>query len=86
MTVEIRTTATGIPRQYVIGKPEVALATGCPGTEGDAPPDQTIVWDQFETKVYSHEIFNLEEVTDLFIAYFRDGDVDPSYRRRLLSL
>ncbi|RIJ78758.1 hypothetical protein D1871_02150 [Nakamurella silvestris] len=86
MTVEIRTTVTGVPRQYVIGKPEVALGSSYPSTQSDVPPDQAIVWDQFETKVYPHEVFNLEEVTDLFIAYYMDGDVDLSYRRRLLSL
>jgi hypothetical protein len=39
-----------------------------------------------ETFVQPNEVFDVEEVGELFIAYFRTGDVPSRYRRRRLEL
>lgn len=76
MTVEVRRPHGDGYSHCVVGRPS---GKGGPATE-------TIEWDGVETAVQANEVFDVEEVGVLFVAYFRAGDVPSRYRCRRLDL
>ena len=53
------------------------------GRRGD---DEVIVWNGCNTTVRSNEVFASPEVAELFVAFYRVGDVSEPYVRRPLDL
>ena len=57
------------------------------GHAATAPtPDVAISWKENMTWVYSHEVFDADEATRLFVSYYQTGDVPPGYAKRPLDL
>jgi hypothetical protein len=78
LTAEMRRLANGVPVQYVIGRPKPMA--------NDADREVIISWAQFKAVVHQNEALTMEEVIELFIAYYRTGDIPASWSRRLLHL
>jgi hypothetical protein len=76
MTVEVRRRNGDGYSQFVVG--------GATGNGGRAT--ETIEWDGVKTVVHPNEVFGVDEVAELFIEYFRTGDVPTHYRCRRLDL
>lgn len=78
MTVEIRRIEAGKPKQYVIGHDG-------PNADDDRA-DEVIKWNGVETRVHRTEVFERDEVADLFISYRATGLVPETYALRPLEL
>ncbi|MCO7204019.1 hypothetical protein NH287_11030 [Microbacterium sp. CnD16-F] len=79
VTVEVRSVDTfGAAHQCTVGTP----ATGLP-----SEPTETIRWDsgRHSTRVFTKEVFTLDEAADLFIAYYRDDRVPAESTLRELG-
>lgn len=79
MTVEIRELVEREPRQYAIGR-------RVPEDERASLRTEIIAWDGVETKVFTNEVFDIDEVIVLFLAYYRTGKVPSDYSLRLLEI
>jgi hypothetical protein len=78
MMVEIREIADVLPRQLVLGH-------GTEAADSQGVPKEIVRWNGCETTVRSHEVFEASEVAELFVAYYRTGDVSADYTRRPLD-
>ncbi len=79
MIAEVRELVDGSACQYAIGR-----ASG--GAEDEDAADVIVPWDGIETRVRPNEVLDGREVADLFLSYYRTGELPPSYARRLLEL
>lgn len=79
MVTEIRKTVDGSPRQFAVGH---IITDSDP--QGSA--SVSVHWDDSATLACPNEIFEANEVADLFIAYYKYGSVPGRYSLRLLTL
>jgi hypothetical protein len=87
LTAEVREVVDGAAHQYVIGRPPEPPADPAaepPADPGDA--DEIVPWGGHEAHVRPNEVLNGREVSDLFLSYYRTGEIPSSYTRRPLDL
>lgn len=77
MTIEIRRFEGGAPRQYAAGRSI--------SDRNDTNAETVIRWNGGETKVFSNEVFTVEEAADLFAIYLENADVPETHLLRPLS-
>ncbi len=71
---EVREGSAEAGMQYVLGR------------IGEPPGEEVVSWDGFELNVYANEVLNIDEVTQLFVEYFRSGLTPSYFARRELDL
>ena len=75
LTAEVRQRDEGGYEQFVIGHPEA----------NSEALTETISWSGGSSTVAPSEVLTVDEVVDLFIAYYQTGDVPPTFSRRPLD-
>jgi hypothetical protein len=78
LTAEVREVVEGTASQYVLGRAS--------SNAEDASGDEVVPWNGHETRVRPHEVLDGSNVSDLFVSYYRTGEVPSSYTRRRLEL
>ena len=79
LTAELREVRDGSARQYVIGRASVD-----PGDGGAA--DEVVPWNGYEARVRANEVLSGSDVRELFLFYYRNGELPDSYTRREIEL
>jgi hypothetical protein len=79
MIVEVRKVADGLPQQFVVGRQASEIDQGIAAHE-------IVVWNDNHSAVMSSEVFSAGEAVELFLAYYKTGEVPPSYSLRFLKL
>lgn len=79
MTAEVREIVDGAPHQSVIGR-----ATDYQGDTETA--DEVVPWNGYEARVRPNEVLSGDEVSDLFVSYYRHGEVPSGYTRRRIQV
>jgi hypothetical protein len=77
MTVEVRRFEGDAPVQYVVGH---ALGGAEP-----QPLKTAVLWNGHEARVLESEVFQVDEVVDLFVSYYSTGQVPATYALRPLD-
>ncbi|WP_433682948.1 hypothetical protein [Nocardia sp. CA-119907] len=72
LAIELRTTADGTPRRYLLGLPGDRL--GHPGVDVPNGPDLL--------RVYPDEVFDAEIAAQVFATYFHTGDIPTGFQLR----
>ena len=80
MVIEVRIAKDGIARQYAIGHKTAS------DVNQSNVVREVVVWNDHNSAVSSNEVFAASEAADIFVLYYKDGDVSTSYSLRLLSI
>jgi hypothetical protein len=75
MMAEIRRIEAGEPKHYALGRQ-------VDGQHGHA----VIEWDGYLTTVRTNEVLNVDQVGDLFVAFYETGELPASVTCRLLAI
>ena len=78
LTVEVRKLVGASPQQSVVGR----LAD----LDDQAMRDEVVHWNGCENTVRPNEVFDAEEVGDLFVAYYASGAVPSAYVERPIAV
>ncbi|MBO0767966.1 MAG: hypothetical protein J2O48_04690 [Solirubrobacterales bacterium] len=76
LTTELRELVDGVPHQYVLGR----------AADDSTEADQEVPYANHAQYVRPNEVLTGPEVVDLFIEYYRTGDIPAGYVRRELEL
>jgi hypothetical protein len=79
MIVEVRSEADGVARQFAVGRKSSDVNHGSAAKE-------KIVWNGQDHAAVLNEIFSAAEAADLFVNYYKNGQVPESYSLRLLLI
>ncbi|MGZ6558519.1 MAG: hypothetical protein ACXVH3_02910 [Solirubrobacteraceae bacterium] len=79
LTAEVREVRDGLARQYVIGR-----VSDDPGDSGGA--DEVVPWNGYEARVRANEVLTGSDVQELFLFYYRTGELPGPYTGREIEL
>jgi hypothetical protein len=79
MTAELREIVDGATHEYVIGR----------AADHQADPnaaDETVPWNGCEARARSNAVLSGGEVSELFVSYYRHGELPSAYTRRRIHV
>lgn len=78
MTAEVREVVDSTPQQYVIGR--------APGDPDETGSDGVVPWNGYEARVRTNEVLSGSEVSEVFVSYYRTGQLPSSFVRRPIDV